>query len=176
LDDPEFRAMNPHGRIPVIDDDGLVIWESNSIIRYLGARYGNGRLWDPDPAARTLADRWMDWGLANAQRDFLDLFWGYYRTPEQDRDPAYVAERFKRCAHNYQLLDRHLESQPYLAGEAFSMAEIPVGTTLFRYFSMDIERPDVPHLEAWHARICERPAYREHVMIPFENLFGRLAF
>ena len=74
LDTPAFRAMNPHGRIPVIDDDGLVIWESNSIIRYLGAEYSNGRLWDPDPAARSLADRWLDRGLATAQRDFFDLF------------------------------------------------------------------------------------------------------
>lgn len=176
LDEPAYRAMNPHGRIPVIDDDGLIVWESNSIIRYLGAKYGHGRLWNPDPAARSLADRWMDWGLANAQRDFLDLFWGYYRTPEQNRDLDYVAERFKRCADNYQLLDRHLANQPYLAGENFTMAEIPVGTTLFRYFSMDIDRPDVPNVEAWYARLCQRPAYMEHVMIPFENLFGRLAY
>ena len=94
LDTPEFRHMNPHGRIPVIDDDGLIVWESNSIIRYLGAKYGaeygEGHLWDPDPATRSLADRWLDWGLATAQRDFLDLFWGYYRMPEARRDPVYV--------------------------------------------------------------------------------------
>ncbi len=100
LDEPAFRKMNPHGRIPVIDDGGLVIWESNSIIRYLAAKYGGERLWDPDPATRSLADRWLDWGLATGQRDFLELFWGYYRTPEQDRDAAYVAERFRRCADN----------------------------------------------------------------------------
>jgi glutathione S-transferase len=57
LDDPWFREMNPHGRIPVIDDDGLILWESNSIIRYLGAKYGDGRLWNPDPAERSFADR-----------------------------------------------------------------------------------------------------------------------
>ncbi|MDA1308929.1 MAG: glutathione S-transferase [Proteobacteria bacterium] len=176
LDAPAFREMNPHGRIPVIDDGGLMVWESNSIIRYLGAKYGVGHLWDADPAERSLADRWMDWGLANAQRDFLDLFWGYYRTPADRRDPDYVAERFKRCARNYQLLDRHLETQPFLAGERFSMADIPAGTTLFRYFEMDIERPDVPNVEAWYARLRQRPAYQEHVMLPFEDLFGRLAY
>lgn len=175
LDAPEFRAMNPHGRIPVIDDDGLVVWESNSIIRYLGAKYGVGHLWDADAAARSLADRWMDWGLATAQRDFQDLFWGYFRTPAKRRDPDYVAERFDRCTRNYQLLNRHLETRPYLAGERFSMADIPAGTTLFRYFEMDIERPDVPHVESWYARLRERPAYQEHVMVPFGELFARLA-
>lgn len=176
LDEPAFRAMNPHGRIPVIEDDGLVVWESNSIIRYLGAKYGQGRLWDPDPATRSLADRWLDWGLATAQRDFLDLFWGYYRTPEPDRDPAFVAERFKRCADNLRLLDTHLASRGYLAGDDFTMADIPAGTTLYRYFEMDIDRPDVPNVEAWYTRLCQRPAYQEHVMLPFENLYGRLAY
>ncbi|MDG2286407.1 MAG: glutathione binding-like protein, partial [Alphaproteobacteria bacterium] len=85
---------------------------------------------------------------------------GYYRTPEEHRDADYVAERFKRCARNYQLLDQHLASQHYLAGDGFTMAEIPTGTTLFRYFEMDIERP----------------AYQEHVMLPFGDLFGRVAF
>lgn len=176
LDSPAFRAMNPHGRIPVIDDDGLMIWESNSIIRYLGAEYGNGRLWDPDPAALSLADRWLDWGLATAQRDFLDLFWGYYRTPEDRRDPSFVAGCFKRCARNYELLDQHLASRPYLAGDAFSIANIPAGTTLYRYFEMDIDRPNVPHVEAWYARLRERPAYQQHVMLSFADLFGRLDF
>lgn len=176
LDAPAFREMNPHGRIPVIDDGGLVVWESNSIIRYLGARYGQGRMWDPDPAIRSHADRWMDWGLATAQRDFLDLFWGYYRTPEANRDHDFVSERFKRCANNLVLLDAHLASRAYLAGDDFSMADIPTGTTLYRYFEMDIERPDVPNVKAWYARLCERPAYREHVMLPFDDLYGRLAF
>lgn len=176
LDAPEFRRMNPHGRIPVIDDDGLVVWESNTIIRYLGAKYGQGHLWDPDPASRSLADRWLDWGLATAQRDFLDLFWGYYRTPKERRDPSFVAERFKRCADNYLLLDKHLESRAYLAGDVFSMADIPTGTTLFRYFEMDIDRPRIPHVEAWYARLRDRAAYREHVMLPFDDLFGRLDY
>ncbi len=176
LDAPEFLTMNPHGRVPVIDDDGLVVWESNTIIRYLGAKYGAGQLWDPDSGTRSLADRWLDWGLATAQRDFLDLFWGYYRTPEKQRNAAYVEERFKRCTANYRLLDRHLERNRYLAGDTFTMADIPTRTTLYRYFEMDIDRPEIPNVEAWYARLCERPAYREHVMLPFGDLYGRLAF
>jgi glutathione S-transferase len=176
LDEPEFRRLNPHGRIPVINDDGIVIWESNSIIRYLGAKYGEGSFWNPDPATRSLADRWLDWGLATAQRDFLELFWGYYRTPEARRDAAFVAERFKRCAANYQLIDRHLEEHAYLAGEVFTMADIPVGTTLYRYFEMEIDRPRMPNVEAWYARLRDRSAYQEHVMLPFDDLFGRLEF
>lgn len=172
LDDPEFRAKNPHGRIPVIDDDGFIVWESNSIIRYLGAKYGVGHLWDSDPATRSLADRWMDWGLAKAQRDFLDLFWAFYRKPVKDHDPAFIADSLARCTANYRLLDAHLADRPFLAGDRFTMGDIPAGTTLFRYFELDIERPAVPHVEAWYARLCERPAYREHVMLPFDELFG----
>ena len=76
LDTPEFLAHNPHGRILVIEDDGFVVWESNSIIRYLFAKYGGDTIWPNDPAERSLQDRWLDWGLATGQRDFLDLFWG----------------------------------------------------------------------------------------------------
>lgn len=173
LYNPEFRALNPHGRIPVIDDDGLIVWESNSIVRYLAAKYGAGHLWDADPAARSLADRWMDWGLATAQRDFQDLFWAFYRKPAKDHDHAFIAERLARCTADYRLLDEHLATQPWLAGERFTMADIPVGTTLYRYFTLDIERPEIPHVEAWYARLCDRPAFAEHIMRPYDELLGR---
>lgn len=173
LDDPAFRAMNPHGRVPVIDDSGVVVWESHSILRYLAARYGAGTLWAEDAAARSLADRWMDWSLATLQRDFMDLFWGFYRTPEPERDPAFVQERIDRCARHFRLLDDHLATRAFLAGDHFSMADIPAGTALYRYFEIDVARPDVPHVAAWYARLADRPAYRDHVMRPFDELYGR---
>lgn len=175
LDDPAFLAMNPHGRIPVIDDDGLVVWESNSIVRYLAARHGATTLWPGDPGARSLADRWMDWALATLQRDFLDLFWGYYRTPDDARDWPFIRDRVERCATHFRLLDRHLADRDYLAGDGFTMADVPAGTTLYRYFELQVERPSVPNVEAWYGRLAERPAFREHVMLPFAELRGRLA-
>jgi len=176
LDDPAFLAMNPHGRIPVIDHDGLVIWESHAIIRYLAARCGAGTLWPPDAADRSFADRWMDWSATTLQRDFMDLFWGYYRTPDDRRNWPRLRQLIDSCARHYGLLDRHLAQQPYLAGDRFNMADVPAGTTLYRYFGLDLDRPPLPNVEAWYRRLTARPAYREHVMVPFAELRGRLEY
>lgn len=177
LDDPAFLAMNPHGRVPVIDDDGVVVWESQAILRYLAARHGGADFWPGDAAERSQADRWMDWAATTLQPDFLTgVFWGFYRTPEAQRDNAAVAARIAACARHMQLLDRVLAGRPWLGGERFGLADIPAGTNLFRYFGIPIERPRVPNVEAWYRRLCERPAYREHVMLPFEHMFGRLSY
>jgi len=147
LDDPAFLAINPHGRIPVIDDAGLVVWESHAIIRYLCARYGSGTLWPPDAAERSFADRWMDWSATTLQRDFMDLFWGYYRTPDDERDWPRLRELIERCARHYRLLDAQLAQRPYLGGHRFTMADVPAGTTLYRYLGLDLERPPIPYLK-----------------------------
>lgn len=173
LDRPEFLKMNPHRRIPVIDDDGLIIWESHAIIRYLGARYGDGVYWPRDPSERSFVDRWMDWSAVTLQRDFMDLFWGYYRMPEGQRNWPRIHELIDRCAQHYRLLDHHLAQQQYLAGERFTMADIPAGTTLYRYFTLDIDRPAIPNVEAWYKNLSTRLPYREHVMVPFTELRGR---
>lgn len=176
LDAPEFRAMNPHGRIPVIDDHGTVVWESHTILRYLGARYGAGTFWPEDPSERSFADRWMDWALATLQRDFMDLFWGFYRTPEEERNWPRIRDRMERCARHYRLLDRHLSGRAYLAGDRITLADLPAGTTLYRYFALELDRPALPNVEAWYGRLAARPAYRAHVMVPFDDLRGRLDY
>jgi glutathione S-transferase len=176
LDSPDFLTINPHGKIPVIDDDGTIVWESHCIIRYLSARYSSGALWATTPSERSLADRWMDWSLATLQPDFMQLFWGYYRTPEGQRDLSAVAAATQRCASAHQTLDKHLETHRYLAGDRLTMGDIPAGTSLYRYFSLDVARPALPHVEAWYGRLKERPAYREHVMLPFADLRGRLEY
>lgn len=173
LDAPQFLAMNPHGRIPVIDDDGVVVWESHAILRYLAARYGGSRIWFDDAAARSYPDRWMDWSQTTLQPAFLDgVFLAYYRTPEAQRNWPAIHAGVARCAQLYELLDRWLEGRQFLLGDEFSLADIPAGTTLYRYFELDTERPAIPNVGAWYARLRERPAYREHVMIPFEDLKG----
>jgi glutathione S-transferase len=177
LDKPEFLAMNPHGKVPVIDDGGTVVWESHAILRYLAARYGGTPFWSDDPAARSLSDRWMDWSQSTLQPDFLTgIFWGFYRTPEAQRDMPAVSRRIEACARHFKLLDRHLENRAYMLGDALTLADIPIATNLYRYFNLAIERPSVPNVEAWYARLQQRPAYRQHVMVPFEELFGRLDF
>jgi glutathione S-transferase len=176
-DTPEFLAMNPHGRVPVIDDAGSVVWESQTILRYLAAKYGHGRFWSDDPAERSLAERWMDWSQASLQPDFLmGVFWGFYRTPEGQRDLPAIATKIGACARHFELLDRILADRAYLCGERLTLADIPAGTSLYRYFEIDIERPAIPNVEAWYRRLQERPAYREHVMVPFGELYGRLDY
>jgi glutathione S-transferase len=177
VDTPEFRAMNPHGKVPVIDDDGTVIWESHAILRYLAARYGRKSFWHDDAAERSLSDRWMDWSHTTLQPDFLvGVFWGFYRTPKAQRDLPAIKNKVDLCSRHFALLDRHLTNRTFILGSTLTLADIPIGTSLYRYFNLDIDRPSVPNVEAWYQRLQDRPAFRQHVMVPFGELYGRLAF
>lgn len=176
LDSSEFLAMNPHGRIPVIqDENGATVWESHTILRYLAARYSNGLFWSDDPFTRSQADRWMDWAQTSLQPTFLTgIFWGFYRTPAHQRNLPAIKESVQRCGEYFKLLDNILSKQPYLGGTTMTLADIPAGTTLYRYFELEIKRPFLPNVEEWYKRLQERPAYREHVMVSFEDLKGKL--
>ncbi len=177
LDDPSFLAMNPHGRVPVINDDGVVVWESHAILRYLAARYGGPAWWPETPAARVVADGWMDWAQTALQRDFLTgVFWGWYRTPEAQRDNRAVEVALSACARHFKLLDKILTDRPFLSGDAIGLADIPAGTHLYRYSELEIDRPKTPNVEAWCARLQERAAYRDAVMVPFDEMKGRLTY
>ncbi|HEX9447699.1 MAG TPA: glutathione S-transferase [Dongiaceae bacterium] len=174
LNNPSFLALNPHARIPVIEDGAVVIWESHTILRYLAARHGADQFWEADPAARSLWDRWMDWSQASLHRDFLDLFWSFYRTPEAQRDWSMINDQLARTNAHCTLLDSHLARNAFMIGDRPSLADITVGATFYRYYELDIERPRLPALEAWYESLCARPAYRQHVMVPFDDLRGRL--
>jgi glutathione S-transferase len=176
LDDPAFRAMNPHGRVPVLKDGETPIWESNVIVRYLCAAYGSGGLCPADLAERAKADAWMDWTCASLQPAIGGLFWAFYRTPAARRDAARIAQLAAESASAIRTLDAWLSDRRFVAGDAFSMADIPAGVLVYRYFELDIDRPEAPAVAAWRARLAERPPYREYVMRPFGELFGRLAF
>ena len=177
LDDPTFRAMNPHGKVPVIEDDGAVVWESHAILRYLAAKHGADRFWPADPAARAPVDGWMDWAQTALQPAFLGgVFWGFYRTPEAQRDEAAVTKALDQTARCLTLVDARLADRPFVDGDAVSLADIAIGTHLYRYFELEILRPSLPRLEGWYDRLRDRPAYREHVMVPFGELRGKLTF
>ncbi|MGS1108596.1 glutathione S-transferase family protein [Achromobacter anxifer] len=177
LDTAEFRAMNPHGKVPLLRDGATVVWESHAILRYLAARDGAGRFWPDDPAQRAAADGWMDWAQTALQPAFLTgVFWGYYRTPEAQRDTAAIERAIAATHACLRQLDRALADRPYLGGESLGLADIPAGTTLYRYFELDIPHPPMVHVQAWYERLQARPAYREHVMAPFGELRGRLDF
>ena len=177
LDTEEFGVLNPNRRVPAIDDDGTVVWESHAIVRYLAAKYGDGTLWPTDPTMRARTDQWTDWTLADLQPAFIGgVFWNFYRTPEAQRNWPQIRQGIARSAILFRLLDRHLETTPYLAGDTLTFGDIPAGAQLYRYFELEIDRPSLPAVEAWYERLKARPAYREHVMVPFDDLYGRLAF
>ena len=177
LDAPEFLAMNPHGRVPVIRDGHAIVWESHAILRYLGARYGAGRFWSEDPVVRARVDGWMDWSQTALQPDFLNgVFWGFYRTPEDQRNWPAIRTALARCEQHFTRLERLLEQRPFLLGDALSLADITAGTALYRYFELEIERPETPAVERWYRTLQAREAFRTHVMIPFGELRGRLAY
>ena len=118
LDDPAFLQMNPHGRVPVLRDGETTIWESHAILRYLAARYGDERFWSAAPADRSHADRWMDWAHTSLQPDFLmGVFWGFYRTPEAQRNMPAVNAKIRACARHFRLLDRVLADRRFLCGD-----------------------------------------------------------
>ncbi len=165
LDTAEFRAMNPNGLIPTIDDDGTIVWESNAVVRYLAAKYGSGSLWPEDAAARAAADRWMDWMLSAIIPGMAPVFIGLIRTSPEERDAAAIAAGAELMAGNWRILDEHLAATPYVAGETLTMADIPLGCACYRYYALDIPHPDMPHLMAWYERLKARDTYREHVMI-----------
>ena len=177
LDEPAFRAMNPHGRVPVLrDGEAPAIWESHAIVRYLCAAYSPGRLSPATLPDRAGAEAWMDWTLATLQPAIMGLFWGFYRTPAAQRDHTRNGDFEAQAASAIETLDRWLEQRQFVAGVSFSMADIPAGTLMHRHFGMEVARPDVPHLRAWRERLGERAGYQAHVAQPFTELFGRLAF
>ena len=177
LDTEEFGDLNPNRRIPVIDDGSTVIWESHAIVRYLAAKYGAGSLWPEDPAVRAGADMWTDWTSADLQPAFIDgIFWKFYRTPEAQRNWPHIRQAIARTAILFRLLDKHLAGRDFIAGNTLTFGDIPAGVQLYRYFNLEIDRPDLPNVEAWYARLQMRPAYSTHVMVPFDDLYGRLAF
>jgi glutathione S-transferase len=177
LDSEDFAALNPNQRVPVIDDDGTVIWESHAIVRYLAAKYGAGSLWPEDAGIRARADMWMDWTLADLQPAFIGgVFWNFYRTPEAQRNWNLIRQGLARSTILFRLLDRHLEDKLFIAGDRFTMGDIPAGAQLYRYYELEIDRPSLPHVEGWYERLKEREAFRLNVMVPFNELLGRLSF
>jgi glutathione S-transferase len=177
LDAPAFLAMNPHGRVPVIQDGDATMWESHAILRYLAARYGAGTFWSADAVTRARVDGWMDWSQTALQPDFLGgVFWGFYRTPEDKRNWPAIRAALGRCTGHFEKLERLLAGQPYLLGDALTLADITIGVSLYRYFELEIERPPLPQVERWYRTLQQRKAFCEHVMVPFDELRGRLDY
>ncbi|PMY43205.1 glutathione S-transferase [Pseudomonas sp. GW456-L14] len=165
VDTPEYRAMNPNGRIPLIEDDGFVLWESNAIVRYLAARHAAGTAWYPsDVQVRASAEKWMDWTTSTFAEPFRHLFWGVLRTPAHQQDWDKINAALNSCGELLAVVDQALAEHPYLSGEEIGIGDIPLGSFIYAWFEMPIERPQLSNLQAWYARLQQRPAYRKAVM------------
>ena len=176
LEAPAYLALNPNGRVPTLVDDGAAVWESHTILRYLAAKYAPERFYPADPAARSQVERWMDWSQAQLDASFMDLFWGYWRTSEAQRDAARNAQQLARCRVYMRTLDAALAGRRFLLGDSLSLADVPAGALMFRYANLGVTDALLPNVARWYEALCERDAYRAHVMLPFAELKGRLAF
>ena len=166
LDTAGYLALNPNRRIPTLEDGDVVLWESNVIVRYLSARFGAGQLWPLDHAERGVADQWMDWQQTTLQPDMRTVFWGLVRTPADKRDQSKLDAAVADLKELWSRLDGHLSSRRFVAGDRFTMGDIPVGVMCYRYHALGVERATLGNLEAWYERLKSRDAFREHVMIP----------
>lgn len=164
-DTAEYRGMNPTGLVPTLQEDDFTLWESNVILRFLcHAHAAHSPMWPQEPHARANVDRWMDAQQTVLNRPMGVVFWGLVRTPADKRDPAAIAQGIADTAKAYGLIEPLLGRQPYLAGETFTLADIPWGVHAHRWFNMDFDRPALPNLRAWYDRLRQRPAYQQHVM------------
>jgi glutathione S-transferase len=172
LDSAEFRAMSPHGLVPVMRDGDLVVWESCAILRYLAAQYGDGgAFWPTDPAERAGVDMWAEWGKTTFARDFTaPIFWSRVRTPAKDRDAAALDAALARFSRWLDILEAQLSNRDYVCGDALSLADIVIGHVLYRYYDIDIPRGDHSVARAYYDRLALRPAYRDHVMLSYDML------
>ena len=165
-DKPEYRALNPNGKVPTIIDDEFVLWESNSCTRYLAAKYAPGTLYPDDLTARADAERWMDWQIATVSPTLVPVFWGMVRTAPEDRDLKAIEAARKKLSANIAIMDNQLSNSTYLAGSTFTVGDIPLGITAYRWFNMEIEREPYINVQRWYDLLCDRPAFQEHVMNP----------
>jgi len=167
--EPPYLAMNPNGVVPTLEeDDGFVLWESNSIVRYLAHRYGAGRFEPSDPRVRAKAQSWMDWQLSVANHAIFPVFWGLIRTPPEKRDPKSIAAGKEKCAAAASIMDAQLARTRFIADDDISYGDFPIGPFIYRYFRLVPDHPPLPNVERWYAEISARPAFKQHVLdVPF---------
>ena len=166
LDTPEYKAKNPNSRIPTIDDNGVVVWESNTVVRYLAGKHGMGTLCPTDPRQRADADRWMDWTANHLNPPITPVFWGLIRTPPEKRDMQQIEAEAEKVGQQLQVLEQGLEGKDYVAGKTFTMGDIVVGVFVWRWYALPVKHPKMPRIEAYHERLKQRPAFQKHVAKP----------
>ncbi len=166
LDTEAYVRLNPNRMIPVIEDfrgtdvggEPFVLWESNAIVRYLCARYGEGTLWPEDVKARASADRWMDWQTTTFSPAMVAAFLNRVRVPAAQRDEAAVAASCQRTEPLAALLDQALAGREFIGGDRLTMADISLACAAHRWMGTPVPHEPRPELERWLAAMRARPA------------------
>jgi glutathione S-transferase len=162
--DPAYLAMNPNGLVPTLEEeDGFLLWESNTIVRYLAAKYRATMLEPVEAHVRARASAWMDWQLSVLAPAITPGFVGLIRTPPEKRDHAAIEDSKKRTTAAITILDGQLAKTAYVAGDGFSYGDIPVAVMANRYRQLVPERPPLPNFERWYAAIAARQAFKDQV-------------
>ena len=155
---PSYLQMNPNATVPVIEDDGFVLWESNVIVRYLCARHSLARLYPTDLRQRFDAERWMDWQQTTLNPASRPGFWQLIRTPPGQRDAKLIAESNAAVESLMAVLDAHLAQHAFMVGEHFTMADIPLACEVHRWFGLPQQRAALPHISRWYESLSARQA------------------
>ncbi|HUC50190.1 MAG TPA: glutathione S-transferase family protein [Xanthobacteraceae bacterium] len=160
----EYLAKNPNGLVPTLEEeDGFLLWESNTIVRYLAAKHKAAVLEPADLRGRALASKWMDWQLSVCGPALTPVFWGLIRTPPEKRNHTAIEEGKKKSTVAFGMMDEQLGKTAYLAGDSFSYGDIPVAIMAYRYRQLVPDRPPLRNFERWYAAISSRPAFKDQV-------------
>lgn len=166
VDTAAFRRLNPNGLVPTIEDDGFVLWESGTVLRYLAAKHASGSLWPEDVVARAEADRWIDWSNSTLWPAMVPIFRAFLRTPEHERDDNLVEAARRETLDALGILDSHLAGREFVGGNTFTMGDIALGCAVWRWMTLPIERDELPQVQRWFDALSKREAYRKVVMLP----------
>jgi glutathione S-transferase len=164
-DEQWYLDMNPNGLVPTVEDDGMILWESNSIVRYLCNKYSEGEAWPSDRQERAEAEKWMDWQLSVYAPKCGPIFRGIVHTPEAERDPVAIKAASDELIKVSAFLDKHLEGRDFMMGDKLTMTDFALGIHVNRYYVLVEDKPAQPNLDAWYERLKARPTFVESVMI-----------
>jgi glutathione S-transferase len=164
--DSEYLALNPNGLVPTIKDGDLVLWESNTICRYLASTHHAEQLYPSNPDRRALVERWMDWQLSTIGPPMGALLYGLIRSKPEQRDHAAIEAARRKAMSGWAIVEDTLSASPFLTGDELTLAEIVMGTLVYRWHAFPIERPPLPKVRSWYDRMRERPAFKTHIEIP----------
>lgn len=171
LNSPEFMALTPHRRIPVLAVDGKPIWETPAILRYLAAEYGDDSFWPIDPMRRAQVDMWAEWAKHSVAVNFTGpVFWRTARTKPENRDWQVIRNAVDTLEAELIKAEARLTETRYLCGDELTLADIQLGHVLYRYFDIEISRRALPALRGYYDRLAKRPPYQNAVMVSYEAL------